>query len=636
MGAEARCTSVSTGDIRLQTFCFNQAQDAAANMTTNAQYEPLDSVGGEIRVLELRAAAHTATVSAVFVSVRLDQQHSVPFHALSYMWGDVTERCDIILNGNPFAISRRLMEILRALRKEAEPLRIWIDAICINQDDLAERAAQVQLMRKIYREAAVVRVWLDEDIDEASPAFTKLSTLNAQSTIQDLGDTPDFWDPVVKIFQNAYWKRVWIQQEISNASVISVHCKATVLEAATLVHYLRLCNEMQLSNVMQSTWWDWGTKKPTVILPDKFGSSNPEAATKGSTLSTEDLDLLYTLQNVNSLNCTDDRDRVYGIMFLAKDFTEGDLEVDYSFSVARVYAEVAKSLIHKYGSTRFLLFANLHQSEKQAADPVIPTWVPDWRYAHGSGLDSKLPPMDPIRVGSRPPAKISPDGLKLAVTGVRVNVVKRIYRDEFEEDVLSQTLLHFISTCREMACRSNSSSIRSTSTTNNPAESAETDITATDEWKSVVRTLAMADYISRFEHDEAKEVLYLSASKLVEAEQIKEEGFDPSIFPLHKFLSMNEGYFGPAKAFVQFTWWTMITCLPFVAQDGRPGLTQKWGEAGDEIWLIQGCERPISLRSVGEKMYKVVGQAYLDGSNYKKLNDLVETSGVATETIELV
>lgn len=39
-------------------------------------------------------------------------------------------------------------------------LNLWIDAICINQHDLAEKARQIPLMTRIYSTAARVLVWL--------------------------------------------------------------------------------------------------------------------------------------------------------------------------------------------------------------------------------------------------------------------------------------------------------------------------------------------------------------------------------------------------------------------------------------------------------------------------------------------
>jgi hypothetical protein len=51
-----------------------------------------------------------------------------------------------------------LGEALRYLRKEDEARILWVDAVCINQQDLGERSAQVNKMGGIYRNAAQVYV----------------------------------------------------------------------------------------------------------------------------------------------------------------------------------------------------------------------------------------------------------------------------------------------------------------------------------------------------------------------------------------------------------------------------------------------------------------------------------------------
>lgn len=84
--------------------------------------------------------------------------------ALSYVRGDQTHKKDIILNGSRFQVGFNLHNALLRLRNSSEirslKLKIWIDAICINQDDLDERATGVKKMVVVYSEALAVRAWL--------------------------------------------------------------------------------------------------------------------------------------------------------------------------------------------------------------------------------------------------------------------------------------------------------------------------------------------------------------------------------------------------------------------------------------------------------------------------------------------
>ena len=81
------------------------------------------------------------------------------YEALSYRWSKGTDAV-INCNGQRKGISSCLAETLRHLRRHNEPRRLWIDFLCINQDDLGERSEQVKIMRWIYKTAARVIVWI--------------------------------------------------------------------------------------------------------------------------------------------------------------------------------------------------------------------------------------------------------------------------------------------------------------------------------------------------------------------------------------------------------------------------------------------------------------------------------------------
>jgi hypothetical protein len=79
------------------------------------------------------------------------------YHALSYCAGSPKNVSRILINGmffNAFANLEHAIE--RTLyswnsRNPGKELLLWVDQICINQDDQAERSSQVGLMRDIYR-----------------------------------------------------------------------------------------------------------------------------------------------------------------------------------------------------------------------------------------------------------------------------------------------------------------------------------------------------------------------------------------------------------------------------------------------------------------------------------------------------
>src|SRR6186713_409366 len=74
----------------------------------------------------------------------------VPYLALSYVWGDQSDPKTILVNGKPFKITQNLENALMDLEPNIR-LPIWIDAICINQNDEGEKGQQVARMREIYQ-----------------------------------------------------------------------------------------------------------------------------------------------------------------------------------------------------------------------------------------------------------------------------------------------------------------------------------------------------------------------------------------------------------------------------------------------------------------------------------------------------
>ncbi|KAK0630416.1 heterokaryon incompatibility protein-domain-containing protein, partial [Bombardia bombarda] len=148
-------------------------------LTRYLPYEMCWLLPGEqqIRVLVVNpAGALNDPVQAHLELVDLGRQGGVEFDALSYCWGDSTERADMTLEiegsgasssrstrQQQFGISPTIEAAVRRLRSpsdDAPPLRIWIDAVCINQLDVQERGRQVGLMGDICSRARAVHIWL--------------------------------------------------------------------------------------------------------------------------------------------------------------------------------------------------------------------------------------------------------------------------------------------------------------------------------------------------------------------------------------------------------------------------------------------------------------------------------------------
>lgn len=104
----------------------------------------------------------------------------IHYEALSYTWGSHVKSDLITLGGTAFPVTSNLFAALRALRNEHADSILWIDAVCINQDDIFERSQEVLRMLRIYQRAERVVVWLGETSDDSTFAIDHLLSLVSQ------------------------------------------------------------------------------------------------------------------------------------------------------------------------------------------------------------------------------------------------------------------------------------------------------------------------------------------------------------------------------------------------------------------------------------------------------------------------
>lgn len=136
-------------------------------------YAPLQNVPGQrtIRLLSIlpQSASRSEDISCELRNVSLDDNPT--FEALSYVWESPEPTFKIALGKQRRSVTSNLHDALTRIRQEEAPRTVWIDALCINQDDLDERSQQVALKKDIYKNASRVMVWLGEDDGAAAEAL---------------------------------------------------------------------------------------------------------------------------------------------------------------------------------------------------------------------------------------------------------------------------------------------------------------------------------------------------------------------------------------------------------------------------------------------------------------------------------
>jgi hypothetical protein len=100
------------------------------------------------------------------------------YEAISYCWGKEQPSIPILCDGATLMVTRNLHDALHNFRCQNHNMRLWADAICINQADILEKNEQVPLMGSIYGQAQHVRVWLGPDEKETPKVAWAITTLS--------------------------------------------------------------------------------------------------------------------------------------------------------------------------------------------------------------------------------------------------------------------------------------------------------------------------------------------------------------------------------------------------------------------------------------------------------------------------
>ena len=276
-------------------------------------YEALDQSQDSFRLCKLLPAERKSLIRCELVNDWISARKGV-YSALSYTWGEALESRWIILDGKPYHVQPNLQQALKAIRERDTELLIWVDAICINQKDLAERNHQVSLMGDIYRSAKCVLAWLGPAADDSDAYFDYLEHL----AIADRASQKQVEESVTRavsfLNKRPYWRRAWIKQELILAKDITVYCGCRVQSGESFFWFATF-----LTIDLAEGYDDYMSK---VYI---HRCSKPET-------------LEELLHRYNNSECFDRRDRVFALLSMASDCKglESRL-VDYSLSVPALF-----------------------------------------------------------------------------------------------------------------------------------------------------------------------------------------------------------------------------------------------------------------------------------------------------------
>ena len=143
-------------------------------------------------------------------SLQDSEQRTHLYEALSYTWGGSDKPRSIYINKRNLPVTVNLHTALSRLRDRCFERIIWVDAVCIDQENLEEKGNQVQLMAKIYSKAARVLVWLGETADDSDGALEGIRDTAAKESMNSLDKT--IQQAILALLQRPWFRRIWVSE----------------------------------------------------------------------------------------------------------------------------------------------------------------------------------------------------------------------------------------------------------------------------------------------------------------------------------------------------------------------------------------------------------------------------------------
>ena len=339
-----------------------------------------------------------------------------PYEALSYTWGKMDRHLVVAVvlderEEQALFVTPQLLMALRRLRLPVVSRYLWIDQLCIDQDNDVEKGPQIQLMGDIYRKAERVVIWLGEDrrytvarpvfgeqIDSAdllSDLWKKISkSLDQTSTVylemmeslvdirpcchkQSIEEIRNL--AVYEILNRPWFRRAWVFQEASLARELLVQYGSWEVRFEDFKRMVDAVSHLGAASVIAK-----GPKRRR-LAKDASGLEMVQLIqnarqrlfeTEDAALTKQDDNrfLSTLLQVLRRVEAFDPRDLIFA--FLAFQTDEGITSTTESYQQTHeeVWKHATESIIKS--SKSLDVFAALSGDVNRK--PQMPSWVPSW------------------------------------------------------------------------------------------------------------------------------------------------------------------------------------------------------------------------------------------------------------------
>jgi hypothetical protein len=241
----------------LQPLHMRKASNTTSPQRDENRYKYRDLKASEIRLLKLSPGSGIDPLEGTIEDVALEEAGS--FCALSYVWGiDSTSIAPSYLHtaDGVITITASLHSALRSVRDKCLPKRLWIDAVCINQRNLTEKAMQIRLMNSIFRTAEYTIAWLGHNQDRSDQVINNLQRIcqdqktsywpkylsdNSKPRITVPSADQGIWSDLDAFLDRGWFKRMWIVQELVLSTKVKLICDESQIDWDDFFGALAIC-----------------------------------------------------------------------------------------------------------------------------------------------------------------------------------------------------------------------------------------------------------------------------------------------------------------------------------------------------------------------------------------------------------
>jgi hypothetical protein len=401
---------------------------------------PYKSLNTTIRLLRISRGENSSELVGQLDTFSLDSPNCPKFMTVSYVWGapPIYSKA-ITLNEHRFPVLQSLYPLLELISDPQEFSHHqwwWIDSICINQNDGEERTSQVQLMGRIYTQATKAVVWLGERSEDSDKAIDFLWFLQKKrwefnneteidrTRFRELRDSKfgADWQAVDRLLLRPWWRRVWTLQEFIISPDLDFYYGAKKIRRSAF------------KSAMYAIWLAGGADGK-LISYKAFESGWNRRRMHMWYENIGEMPLIAMIAYVGDSQATDERDRIYSLLGLARSRDAAMISrPDYTSGIIQVYTKLVESFVTTYNSLDIICFAHdFRHSSRSSNSPAYPSWVPDWT----TEVETKVVPVMASQaqgnIGNFRPVQDKDSTIAYAASG------NREARVVFSSDLLSLT-----------------------------------------------------------------------------------------------------------------------------------------------------------------------------------------------------